>query len=85
MLLHLRVLLDDLAVGTVQGSVIRYRGGMGGSMRRSSRVCNGPVSGEYLCHMREGVVAVKPFSVGKDAVADGREAEVDSDLFDVLC
>ncbi len=30
--------------------------------------------------MREGVVAVKPFSVGKDALVDGREAEPVGDL-----
>ena len=78
--LHLRVVLDDLAVGAVERSVTRDRGGLGVSIRRGSRVRNRPVSSEYLCHVRERVVAVKSFSIGQDALVDGGEAELVGDL-----
>jgi hypothetical protein len=34
--------------------------------------------------MREGVVAVKPFAVGKDALVDGREAKPVGDLLNLF-
>ena len=75
--LHLRVILGDLAVGAVESSILtRDRSGLGASIRRGSRMRNGPVSGEYLCHLRECVVDIKSFSVGQDALVDGREAEL---------
>ena len=39
---------------------------------------NGPVSGEYICHVRERVVDIKSFSVGQDALVDGREVFVEA-------
>ncbi len=58
------------------GVLTRDRSGLGASIRRGSRMRNGPVSGEYLCHLRECVVDIKSFSVGQDALVDGREAEL---------
>ena len=55
-LLHLSVVLGDLAVGAVKRCVAGDRYGLCRAIGRGSRVCNRPVSGKYLCQMAEHVV-----------------------------